>query len=524
MRTSLFSLVVACAAAFAALVQLPGRALAGPVEQLAQLVLHPTNPDVMVLRYVNGGHGLLYSADGGVSFKLLCLSSIERDPPIRAIGTIALAGDGRVVMGLFDGLLLDEGGGCGFADEPSLADKWITELVVDPSDPQALYVATSKTASGGGAEPNGIYRRDADGQFAQYGTLEALLITRMRVVPMGAGQRIYQSAIHGTTSGMVSGMMVDDLPNYVIRVSDDGAQTFTEFPYGSGNGSAFRLVGADPINPDRIVAVLDHTQEDDELFLSTDRGETFVPYHSLSQLAAVEILPDGRVFLGEAASSTDPQASVGLWAAASLDEAPVKLADYPTQCLAYQAATDTLFACQRWAFGTVDMSDGAFTERMKFTTIEEFVACDGVDMADTCEMQMCGDYCGLGHFAQAGICEVYTGPFCGPCAAAMETDEPPLPECEMVTAGTGGGGSGGTQDAGMEAGSGAAGEDTPPRAGEGGASGSGGSGGTAGEDDDDGGGCSCSVPGRAAGARPAAWAAGLLLALAWVTRRRRARG
>jgi hypothetical protein len=355
--------------------------------------------------------------------------------------------------------------------------------------------------------------------------LEMLLITRMRIVPIDSGLRIYQSAIHGTTSGMINGMAVDDLPNYVIRVSDDGAETFTEFPYGSGDGSAFRLVGVDPTNPDRIVAALDHTQENDELFVSSDRGETFTAYHTVAQIAALEFLPDGRVFIGEAANANIVDSSVGLWAAPSLDEAPQKLGDYPVQCLAYQAATDTLFACQRWSFGTVDMSSGEFTERMKFSTVEDFVTCDGVDMAATCKTQLCGDYCGLGHFAQAGVCDVYTGEqFCGPCAAAMETDED-VPECEeTVTAGVGGGGgSSAPRDGGMEAASGSAGGDDRPQSGQGGAQA--GSGGAAGDDGGDGdGGCSCSAPGRDRSARLGSLAAGLLFALTWLVRRRRARG
>ena len=509
--------------AVASFLQLPGRASAGPVEQLAQVALHPTDPNVMVLRYMNGGDGLLYSDDAGASFKLICLSAI--DPMLRRIGTIAVAGDGRLVMGLFDGLLEDQGGGCGFTAVPGLTDTWISDLAVDPTDPQVLYASTSKSMmNGAGAAPNGLYRRDGAGEFSQFGSLETLLITRLRLTSTDAGLRIYQSAIHGTVPGMIDGMPVMDLPNYVIRVSDDGGATFTEFPYGTGDGSAFRLVGVDPSNPDRILAVLDRTQENDELFVSSDRGQTFDSYHMLSQISAVEFAPDGRVFIGEAASSTDPTASVGLWFAASLDESPSKLADYPVACLAYQASTETLFVCQRWAFGTADQTDGAFTERASFKTIDEFVSCEGVDMADSCMTQLCGDYCGLAHFASAGVCQVYDGPFCGRCVAAME-NEIEAPGCGGTSGGAGRGGSGGStgaRDGGADSGAGAAGTGASPAAGEGGRGGAAGSAGAGGDDDGDGG-CSCSAPGAAARPYVLWWAAGWF-ALAWIARRRRRGG
>ncbi len=514
MRTSSFFAVVLSVTFFVA-VQHPGRAHAGPVEQLVQLAVHPGDPDVMAIRYINGGDGILYSDDAGATFKLLCLAAV--DVAVRRSGTIAFGGDGHMVMGIFDGAYEDAGGGCGWSAEPSLAGIWVSDLAADPLDPGVLYLATSKSGAGG-PMPNGLVRRSAEGTYEPFGIQEALLITRVRAVATETGRRFYQSAIMGMIPGMIDGMMLD-VPNYIIRVSDDDAETFESFPFGATNGGAFRLVAVDPTNPDRIVALIDREGEMDDLLVSSDRGETFTDYHPLSNFGAIAIAPDGRVFIGESGLSTDPSASVGMWSAANLDTAPQKLADYPVQCLHYQETSDTLFACQRWSFGTVDPEDGAFTETMKFTTVPEFIACDGVDMPATCEAQLCQDYCGPGHFAQAPVCEAYDQPYCGPCVAAMETEG--AEECASGGAGTGGAADGGVGQAGSGPSAGAPGAGGRGGDGEAGSDTAGtGAGGSGTEDRDDGGGCSIS----AVGDRPHAHAGTLsaaLAAIAWIARKRR---
>jgi hypothetical protein len=514
MRTSFFAVVVSVT--FFAALQLPRQVHAGPVEQLAQFAVHPSDPDVMAIRYIFGGDGVLYSNDGGASFKLLCLAAV--DPALRRSGTIAFGGDGHMVMGVFDGLYEDSGAGCGWSAEASLTGTWISDLTPDPNDPGVIFVATSKS-SAGGPLPNGLVRRSADGTYEPFGTQEALLVTRVRVAATGSGLRFYESAIMGMIPGTIDGTPTQ-VPNYVIRVSDDDAETFEAFPFGETDG-AFRLVAVDPTNPDRIVALVDREGDTDDLLVSSDRGQTFDDYlMMMSNFGAITLASDGRVFIGESGLSTDPNASVGLWTAASLDTAPQKLADYPVQCLHHRAADDTLFVCQRWSFGTADPADGTFTETMKFTTVPDFIACDGVDMAATCEAQLCRDYCGPGHFAQAPVCEAYDQPYCGPCAAAMETDG--TAQCE-----SGGAGSGSSPDGGVgEAGGSGSTAGAPGGSGQGGSAQAGdgvaGGGGAGGGDDDDGG-CSTSAAGRSAHAHAGPCLVGLFALCALIARRRRPR-
>lgn len=514
--------LVVVAVALVIVLQFPDRVHAGPVESLAQLALHPSEPDVMVLRYKNGGDGLFYTDDGGASWNVLCQSALETiaETDINRGGPIHVTADGHTLLGVYEGLFEDAGNGCGWQHVADVASKWVSDFADDPSDPGVSYLVT---AMGGEGAMNSMIRRDADGSYATQGIEEEIFIGRLAVAAIDGGVRFYQSAIRGNIPATIDGVETE-VPNYLIRVSDDGGMNFTEFAFSAPPGETFRMLGVDPTNPDRIVALVARHDASDDVLVSADRGETFEPYLQVSEFGAIAFAPDGRVWIGEAGVSTSQDASVGLWAAASLDAAPEKILDAPVQCLGYQPATDTLFACQRWTFGSVDPSSGEFTETFRFDEVQGFVSCEGVDMAASCEAQLCGDYCTFGHFARAPMCAAYNTPQCGVCVAAMETGEA-VPECEDGGGSGGESGSGGTSGAAGASGSSGSGSagmmaGTAGTAAAGtGAAGSGDSGAPpadAGGSDAGG----CSYAGGTHDARGAGWLAGALVAAAFALRRR----
>jgi hypothetical protein len=422
----------------------PKAAHAGPVEQLTQLALDPSNPKRMVVRYYNGGDGEFVTTDGGKTWKLLCDSLLFTDPTVKG-GPIVISNDGTMSMGVFTGLWHDDGHVCGWSSEPKYDGLWVAGLALDPTDPNITYAVTSS-----GGKQNGLLRRDASGTWSDLGTKEDALLTDINVVAHGSGRRFYVTAVKGQ-------IMLPDgggaESNYVIRVTDDDGATWTEHVYGGANG-ALHVQGVDPTNPDRIVVSIERpgdagtlAQTQDSVLVSSDQGKTFKPYLTVTEIGGVAFAPDGRVWIGDAGNGLDATQPAGLYFATSLDEPATKLtmASYPVQCLDYQQATDTLYACQRWTFGTVDTKDGAFTTSLDVRTVASFVDCSGVDMAAVCQTQLCNAYCGFGHFAQAPVCCAYDTFSCGPAAAQNAV-------CPAVgTGGSGGaagaGGSGGTSGA-----------------------------------------------------------------------------
>lgn len=390
-----------------------GRASAGPVERLVQLAVHPTNPKAMVLRYENGRGGLLYSDDAGRSFRMLCTAAI--DPAMQGAGTTAIAGDGRVLMGLFDGMWQDDGHGCDWRRLPAFQGRWLTDIVADPADPMVTFAITSN--SGPGAA-NGISRRDASGQWSDLGSREDLFISSLLVANSADGTRFYESGWRNGPMPADGGAAEQAL---LVRASTDRGMTWRESAYKvSENNGPPRLEAVDPRNADRIVASVERNGAPDSVIVSQDRGASFVEYLKVSELGGIAFAPDGRLWIGESASTSNADASKGLWFASSLDSAPTKIADYGVECLRYQPESETLYACQAFSFGTADPSTGAFEQRFKFTTMKDFVTCGGIDMPATCKDQLCREYCGPGHFAQAGVCCAYDEPLCGPSVAESE--------------------------------------------------------------------------------------------------------
>ena len=385
-----------------------GAAHAGPVEQLLQFAQHPTDPNVMMLRYQNGGDGFFRSDDGGETWRLLCNDAI--DPAMRSGGRarFGITSDGTILMGVTSGLYVGEGGGCRWTKVVEFDGIWVSDIVIDPTDPQVAFAATSLNAAG---ITNGIWRRDPNGAWSEIGTREELLVFRLRAVATPNGVRFYEDVLRGTGMPML-------LP--VFRVSDDEGQSWDEFPVDSTYESRLRLEAVDPSAPDRIVASVIRDGEADSVLVSVDRGETFTEYMTVTEFGGIAFAPDGRVWIGDQGNSGSPGAPVGVWYAPSLDASPEQLSDVGVWCLAHGGG-DILYGCERWSFGAIDTTSGALTKSFTMLDVEDFVTCDGVDMAAVCKAQLCADYCGPGHFAQAPLCCAYDDPYCGP--AFLEPDE-----------------------------------------------------------------------------------------------------
>jgi len=154
----------------------------GSTELLAQLVLHPTDPSIMVARYEAGSAGLLYSDDGGGSFRMLCAGAIGEGADR---GThMGMAGDGKVLIATFNGVSADDGAGCDWTAEPSLEALWVRQLVRHPTDPDTLFAVTGTGVEG---TLNALAMRGPDGVWSDLGAREPLLITGLAVATLPAG-------------------------------------------------------------------------------------------------------------------------------------------------------------------------------------------------------------------------------------------------------------------------------------------------------------------------------------------------
>jgi hypothetical protein len=380
----------------------PASALAGPVEQFAQVLLHPARPDVIAVRYDNTGGGLLISREGGRSFALLCSAAAGIARGGRP-SSAALAGSGQLLLGAFEGLQRDDGQACGFAPDPALGTRWVTDLALHPRDPGVVFAVTGNAAPA----QNGIYSSANGAPFVPIGELADLLVSRLRVVELADGKlRFYESAL---ASVPAPASAAGTEPRYMIRVSDDGGRHFTEHPWPLG-GLGVRLEAVDPGDPDAIVVSATHSDQTttvQTLFVSRDAGASFREYASFEGFSGIVIGEDRRVFI-TAAGSAIADAPKGLWRADDLDEPPVLLdGGQAMTCLGRRGGDGPLFACTRYAFGRVDEESGELQELVKLTKVDRLVTCAGDDVRARCEQPMLDGYCGVSHFPCAPVCDLY---------------------------------------------------------------------------------------------------------------------
>jgi len=377
-------------------------AKAGPVEKFTQLALHPNDPNTLVLRYENAGDGLFYSHDGGKSFELVCGSLV--DPDVTRFGVLAIAGDGSSLLGAFDGLWRGEAQGCSWQSESSLQGKWVSDLSNDPNDASVMYAITST----GAPAANGVYKRDAYGNWSALGQQAPLFIDRLRVASLGGGKlRFYQSAVVGSYDPQAT-----DPARYVVRVSNDLAATWIEHevaaPYAAIEGQALRLEAVDPSNPDRLLFSVLRDNAPDDVLVSFDQGKTLSKLAQVSGFGGATFAPDGRLWFGDAGELADTSQLYGLWFARNLESVPKPISrDYAVRCVSYQAATDTLFVCQPYAFGAVDPTSGVPGVRFELAKAANFASCTGVDLVGMCKAQLLRGYCGVTHFPEAPLCKPY---------------------------------------------------------------------------------------------------------------------
>jgi hypothetical protein len=386
---------------------------ASPLELLSRIALHPSDPNIIVLSYEEGGQGLLYSRDGGQHFALRCGGSIN--PSFTHNGRpIALGGDGRLLIGFFTGMTQDDGSGCGW-NEPmaALSGVQVADFAPHPADPRVTFLATANPSQG---QRTGVFRRDADGSIESIGVSDTgssgsaeFYATRLAVVALpGGGLRFYESGGRAISAD-------EFVP--VLRSSDDLAATWTSHVVSGIDAGRLLLLAVDPTHPDRLLLGIDREQGPDEVLYSPDGGATSTPYLEPFDLGGASVAPDGRWWVADRGGANELSEPGALWSGASFGAAPEKLAGYGVRCLAYRPDDDRLFACRRSEFGTIS-AHGEFMLRMRFTDVEDFVACPGEDLALTCKEQLCKNWCGPLQFSESPLCDAYDDetPLCGVAA------------------------------------------------------------------------------------------------------------
>ncbi len=250
-----------------------------------QIIVHPTNPDVLLVRAT---YGLMLSRDGGKTWGWICEPAVGygnvEDP------AMAFMSDGTLLAGIFEGLSIGTPDGCqwGFV-QGGLLNKYVIDLSVDKVDPtRAVLVVSNSVGQNDAGAPiflTALWQTaDVGKTWTQAGVNlpGQFLGLTVDAAPSNA-QRVYMSGRNGP-------------PNYpgVIERTDDRGATWQSLPIpGSDSTHLPYIGGVDPTNPDIVYVRLD-SDPSDTLLVSKDGGLTWATaYTATGKLYGFAVSPDG---------------------------------------------------------------------------------------------------------------------------------------------------------------------------------------------------------------------------------------
>lgn len=385
---------------------------AGPIELFGDVSVQPTDAMRLAVPYYYGGDGMFISRDGGKTYSLLCSTGIDPSAN-RGNGRLLtlLSGTGALYVGSTNGLWRGDADGCGFVRVPELDKRYLGALASDPLEPLRTYVSTADNGT-----PNGLYVNDGTSTaFTVFGTQTDQFVNTLHVVKREGGRRFY-----------ATGVELGSEVHYYIRVSEDDAQTwrahaFSLEQFGPPEQVAdFKILAVDPKSPDAIVARISRSQPGaaDSLVYSPDQGKpgSWSLVGQVTVLDAVAFGPDGALYYGD-----DDQDKRSLYVVRHMGEPPVRLSDtWKVGCLQYDAPHARMLACNDYTFGTVDLQSGALTPLVDMRCAERYVECPGQpSMHEVCASQVLLDFCNLGHYLIAPVCDGYDQ---GPSAPFFKKD------------------------------------------------------------------------------------------------------
>jgi hypothetical protein len=415
-------LVQAGALVCAALLPAGAARASGPVERLLQTFAHPSDPNVIVVRYgVPGGrasNGFLFSSDGGKTFKAACSDLIKPELPLQRssspyVSAVSLDPMGRLTISQsLDEVFVGDTSGCSFSKVAGFTTRTGVSMAVDATEPNVLYMlAYVKDTIDAVHASSEVMRRDASGAWTSIGPISAapanqsvygsdLLVGRL---PSGATRMVtlYATWLDGDAP---------EKDTLRIGISDDGGKSWREHPLADPPPQTdIRLLALDPMNPDRVLAVQFGDGVRDKLLLSSDKGVTYQPWAEVDQFSGVTFGAGGRVFISSTSDSINDSVG-GLYSATRLGEPLTKLpASGNLDCVHYRAVDQKLFGCALERFGTLDATSGALTVLVSLDRVPSLIECPGKDTKQLCEAQLNNraSWCCAGHFPFTPFCGDY---------------------------------------------------------------------------------------------------------------------
>jgi photosystem II stability/assembly factor-like uncharacterized protein len=251
-----------------------------PSGRIADIAIHPEDDNVWYIAVGSGGvwkttnAGTTFQSifDGQGSYSTGCITIDPNNPNIIWVGTGENVGGRHVGFG--DGIYKSMDGGKSWKNMGLKESEHIGKIMVHPENSNVIYVAVQGPLWNSGGE-RGFYK-STDGGTTWKKTLgdeEWTGVTDIVIDPRNP-DRIYAATWqrHRTVAAYMGGG-----PESGIHKSEDGGETWTPINKGIPGGNRGKIgIAISPMKPDVLYAAVELNQTNGAVFKSTDRGASWV--------------------------------------------------------------------------------------------------------------------------------------------------------------------------------------------------------------------------------------------------------
>lgn len=247
--------------------------------RIADAVIHPTKPGTWYVAVGSGGVWKTVNAgttwtplfDGQPSYSIGCITLDPQDPEVVWVGTGENVGGRHVGFG--DGIYRSADGGKTWKNMGLKASEHISRIIVHPSDPNTVWVASQGPLWSKGGE-RGVYRT-TDGGKTWKRTLgdDAWVGANDLLIDPRDPKRLYASTWqrHRTVAGYMGGG-----PGSAIHRSTDGGETWAKLEGGLPTGNLGKIgLAVSPQKPDVLYAAIETDRRTGAVYRSADRGASW---------------------------------------------------------------------------------------------------------------------------------------------------------------------------------------------------------------------------------------------------------
>jgi photosystem II stability/assembly factor-like uncharacterized protein len=224
-----------------------------------------------VWKTVNGGTTWNPIFDRYGSYSIGCVAIDPTNPHVIWVGTGE--NNSQRSVGYGDGIYKSLDGGKSFQKMGLESSEHIAKIVFDPNDGDCVYVAAQGPLWNGGGD-RGLYKT-TDGGKSWARVLEISPDTGVTdvIIDPREPQRLYAASYQRRRHVWT---LIDGGPESAIHKSDDGGATWRKITSGLPGGDLGRIgLEISPQNPDVLYAIVEATGDRSGFYRSSDRGETW---------------------------------------------------------------------------------------------------------------------------------------------------------------------------------------------------------------------------------------------------------